>query len=91
MSYLPTPCTSRHSTELSSWVALLAAFAAGGYGAGNLVAGVEMQGFGFGMVAGLDGKNRGIDLGIDLSDLPVDEPDSRGGWYRSRTAVPRED
>ncbi|NJL40069.1 MAG: hypothetical protein HC840_13410 [Leptolyngbyaceae cyanobacterium RM2_2_4] len=89
MSYLPTPCTSRHSTKLSSWVALLAAFAAGGYGAGNLVAGVEMQGFG--MVAGLDGKNRGIDLGIDLSNLPVDEPDSRGGRYRLRTAVPRED
>jgi hypothetical protein len=67
------------------------AFAAGGFGAGNLVIGVEMQGFGFGATARLDGKNRGIDLGIDLSDLPVDEPDSRGGRYRLRTAVPGED
>jgi hypothetical protein len=76
------------------------AFAAGGFGAGNLVIGVEMQGFGFGAItptgellhiAGLDGKNRGIDLGIDLSDLPMDEPDSRGGRYRLRTAVPGED
>jgi len=78
----------------------MAAVAAGGYGAGNLVAGVEIQGFSFGAItltgkllriAGLDEKNQGIDLGIDLSDLPVDEPNSRGGRYRLRTAVPGED
>jgi hypothetical protein len=74
------------------------AFAAGGFGAGNLVIGVEMQGFGLGAItptgellriARLDRKNRGIDLGIDLSDLLADN--SRGGRYRLRTAVPGED
>jgi hypothetical protein len=78
----------------------MAAFAAGGFSAGNLVMGVETKGFGFGAITPtgellritrLDGKNRGIDLGIDLSDLPADEPDSRGGRYRLRTAVPGED
>ncbi|MBD2066390.1 hypothetical protein H6F93_02415 [Leptolyngbya sp. FACHB-671] len=88
MSYPSTLCTSRHAAEPQSLAfALLAAIAAGGDGAGNLVAGEEMRGFGFGIVTRLDGKNRGI----DLSDLPVDEPDSRGGRYRSRTAVPGED
>ncbi|MBD1870830.1 hypothetical protein H6F95_26730 [Cyanobacteria bacterium FACHB-471] len=90
MSYLTTPCTSRHSTKRPSSVGSIA-LAAGGFGAGNLVIGVEIQGFGFGAIAGLDGKNRGVDLGIDLSDLPVDEADSRGGRYRLRTAVPGED